>query len=50
MRNRLVTPLIDDREGMYGGGEAISAKTDNRGRGWLYTAAMTVGGRVAVGL
>ena len=32
MWNRLFTPPIDDREGMYGGGEGTSAKEYNGGR------------------
>ena len=50
MWNRLVTPLIDDREGMDGGVEVTSAKEDNGGRKWLSAAAITVYGGVAVGL
>ena len=33
MWNCLVTPKIDDREGMDGGGEGTSANEDNGGRG-----------------
>ena len=50
MWNRLVTPPIDDREGMERGGEGTSAKEDNGGREWLSEADMTVDGEVAVGL
>ena len=50
MWNRLVTPLIDDREGMGVGGEGTSDEEDNGGREWFYTAAMTVDGWVAFGL
>ena len=50
MWNRLVTPSVDDREGMDGGGEGTSAKEDNRGREWLSAAAMTVDRGVMVGL
>ena len=50
MWNHLVTPAIDDREGMDGGGEGTSAKDENGGREWLSTAAMTVDRGVAVGL
>ena len=50
MWNRLVTPSIDDREGMDGGGEGTSDKEENGGREWLSMAAMTVDGGVAVGL
>ena len=32
MWNRLVTPPIDDREGMDGGGEVTSTKEENGGR------------------
>ena len=48
MCNCLITPLIDDMEGMEGGGKCKRAKEDNRGRGWFSTAAMTVNGGVAV--
>ena len=48
--NRLVTPPIDDREGMGGGGEGTSGKEDNGGREWFYAATMTVDGGVTVGL
>ena len=48
--NRLVTPPIDDREGMNGGGEGTSAKEENGGREWFSATDMTVGGGVAVGL
>ena len=50
MWNRLVTLLIDDREGMGGGGEETSAKEENGGREWLSAVAMTVDRGVAVGL
>ena len=50
MWNHLVTPPIDGREGMDGGGEGTSSKEENVGRQWLSTAAMTVDGGVAVGL
>ena len=50
MCNRLVTPPIDDREGMDGGGEVTSSKEDNGGREWLSAEAMTVDGGVAVDL
>ena len=50
MRNRLVTPLIDGREGMEGGGEGTSDKEENGGREWLCVEDMTVDGGVAVGL
>ena len=50
MRNRLVTPTIDDKEGMEGGGESTSAKEANIRREWLYTTDMTVDTGVAVGL
>ena len=33
--NRLVTPLIDDREGMDVGGEGKSADEENGGREWF---------------
>ena len=46
MWNRLVTPSIDDREGMDGGGEGTSDKEENGGREWLSMAAMTVDGGV----
>ena len=32
MWNRLVTPSIDDRGGMEGGGEGTSTKEENGGR------------------
>ena len=50
MRNHLVTPLINDREGIEGGGEDKSAKEENGGREWFSAAAMTVDGGVALGL
>ena len=50
MWNRLVTPPIDDREGMDGGGEGTSAKEENEGREWFSMADITVDGGVAVGL
>ena len=49
MRNLLVTPSIDDREGIKGGGEGTSANKENGGRYWFYAAAMTVDGGVAIG-
>ena len=49
MWNRLATPLIDDREGIDGGGEVTSAKEQNLGRGWLSAAAIIVEVGVAVG-
>ena len=48
MWNRIVTPLIDDKEGMDVGGEVTSANEENGGREWLSAAAMTVDGYVAV--
>ena len=50
MWNRLVTPRIDDREGMDGGGEGKIAKGENGGREWFSAAAMTVFGGATVGL
>ena len=50
MWNRLVTPLINDREVMERGGEGTSAKEENGGREWFSAAAMPVDGGVAVGL
>ena len=50
MWNRLVTPPIDDREGMDIGGEGTSSKEDNGWREWFSAAAMAVDGGVAVGL
>ena len=50
MWNRLVTPPIDDREGMDGGGDSTSAKEENGGREWFSAAAMKVDGGVTVGL
>ena len=50
MWNLLVTPLIDDREGMDVGGEGTSAKEENGGREWFYVADMTFDGGVAVDL
>ena len=50
MCNRIVTPSINDREGMDGGGEGTSAKEENGGRDWFSAADMTVDGGVAVGL
>ena len=50
MRNHLVTPPINDRERIDGGGEGTSAKEENVGREWLSTAAMKVDVGVAVGL
>ena len=46
MWNRLVTPSIDDREVMGGGGEGTISKEDNVGSNWF----TTVYGGVAVGL
>ena len=42
MWNRLVTPSIDDREGMEGGGEGKTAKEVNGGREWLSEVDMKV--------
>ena len=50
MCNRLVTPPINDREGMYGRGEGTSAKEENGEREWFSAADTTVDGGVAVGL
>ena len=50
MRNHLVTPPINDRERIDGGGEGTSAKEENVGREWFSATDMTVGGGVAVGL
>ena len=50
MWNRLVTPSINDREGMGGGGEGTSAKYENGGMEWLSAEAMTVDVGVEVGL
>ena len=50
MWNHLVTPPIDDREGMDGWGEGTSAKEENGGRECLSVATMTVDGGVTVGL
>ena len=50
MWNCLVTPPINDREGMDGGGEGTSVKEYNGVRGWFSAAAMTVDGGVTVGL
>ena len=41
IRNRLVTPPINEREGMEGGGENTSAKEGNAGREWLSMVNMT---------
>ena len=49
MWNRLVTPPIDDREGMDGGGEGTNDKEENLGRDWFSAEAMTVDGGVEVG-
>ena len=49
MWNRLVTPPIDGRDGMDGGGEGTITKEFNGGREWFSTVAMTVYGGVAVG-
>ena len=49
MWNRLVTPSIDDREGMDEGDEGTRANEENGGREWLSETAMTVGGGLAVG-
>ena len=48
--NRLVTPSIDDREGMDGGGEGTNAKEENGGREGLSTGAMKFDIGVVVGL
>ena len=50
MWNCLATLLINDREGMYGGGEGTSAKEENGGREWFSAADMTVDVGVEVGL
>ena len=50
MWNCLVTPSINDREGIDGGGEGISAKDENIGREWFSVAAMEVDGGAEVGL
>ena len=50
MWNRLVTPSIDDREGMGRGDEGTSAKEENGGRDWFSAAAMAVDWGMAVGL
>ena len=50
MWNCLVTPSINDREGIDGGGEGISAKDENIGREWFSVAAMKFDGGVEVGL
>ena len=50
MRNRFVTPLINDREGMDRGGKGTSTNGENGRREWFSAAAMKVDGRVAVGL
>ena len=50
MWNRLFTPLIDDREGMDGGGEGTSAKEGNGGKECFSAADVTVDIGVAVGL
>ena len=50
MWNRLVTPSIDDREGIEEGGKGKIYKEANRGREWLSAMDMTVDGGVAVGL
>ena len=50
MWKRLVIPLIDDREGMDGGGEGPSAKDENGWREWFSAADMTVDRGLAVGL
>ena len=41
---------IDDREGIDGGSEGISAKEKNGGGGWFYAESMTVYGGVDIGL
>ena len=46
MYNRLVTPPINDRELMEGGGEVTSSKEANGGRQWLYATAMMFDGGV----
>ena len=50
MWNRLVTPPINGREGMEGGGEGTSSKEGNGEKEWLSTVDMTDDGGVAVGL
>ena len=50
MWNRLVTPSIDDREGINRGGEGTSAKEENGGREWLFAEVVAVDEGVAVGL
>ena len=50
MCNHLVTPPINDREGMDGGGEGISSKEDNGGREWFSAEDMKVDRGVEVGL
>ena len=50
MCNLLVTPPIDGREGMAGGGDGTSSKEKNGVREWFSVEDMTVDGEVAVGL
>ena len=50
MWNRLVTPLINDRDGTDGGGEGTSANGENGGMKWLSAAALTVDVGAEVGL
>ena len=50
MWNRPVTPPIDDREGLDGGGEGTGAKEENGGREWLSVEAMKVDRGVEVDL
>ena len=44
MWNRLITPLIDDREITDGGGDGTSAKKENGGRECFFVADITVDG------
>ena len=50
MCNLLVTPPINDREGMDVGCEGTSAKEENGEREWFSAAAVPVDGGVADGL
>ena len=50
MWNRLVVPLINNREGIEVGGEGKSANAENVWRDWLSAADLTVDGGVAFGL
>ena len=50
MWNRLVTPLIGNREVMKGRGEGTSAKEETLWKEWLSTSAIGVDGGVAIGL